>query len=376
MGKRVAVVGLGAIGAQALWNLSRTEGVDVDGYEQHTVGHGFGASGGDGRVFRTIQYEDPSYVPLIQRAEALWQDLERESGQQLRVITGFVFASTEGSTQAVKSIEGIERYCLRVDQLTVAELRERFPFQSYRDDDIGLYDHDGGIIRPELTIISAVAAATARGATLFERSRVEDIAEDGSTVTIRTAAGERSYDQVIVATGAWAPQLARTVSEGVIQPRKVVSAWYFPRTAGALDGAPPFLRPEPVQFYGVPSQDGMSVKLGLSGIHHEDVQTPDDADYTVRESNLAGFTPRLEEYFPGLHPQPFRVETYFEGYTPDSRPVLQRVSDESRITYAVGFSGHGFKLSPIYGAFAANVALGAGQDPDLAFLHREFAVQG
>jgi sarcosine oxidase len=373
MSKRIAVVGLGAIGAQALWNLSRTPGVEVHGYEQHTVGHGFGASGGDGRVFRTIQYEDPNYVPLIQRAELLWQELEEESQQQLRVRTGFLFSGSEGCPQAVKSIEGIDRYNLNVDQLTVSELRERFPFQSYRDDDIGLYDHDGGIIRPELTIISAVAVAVSRGATVHEGSRVAAITENSSTVTIRVSGGEQSYDQVIVATGAWAPQLAPSVSEGVIQPRKVVSAWYFPRRSGSLAGIPPFLRPAPVQFYGVPSQDGLSVKLGLSGIHHEDVEHPDDADYVVREQNLEGFVPRVADYFPGLHPQPFRVETYFEGYTADSRPILQRVADESRITYAVGFSGHGFKLSPLYGAVAANLALGAAIDPHTVFLQRAFA---
>lgn len=373
MVERVAVVGLGAIGAQALWNLSRVGGLEIDGYEQFTVGHGFGASGGDGRVFRTIQYEDPNYVPLIQRAERLWSELERESQQPLRVITGFLFAGSADCTQAVKSIEGIERYGLNVEQLSVTALRERFPFQTYHDDDIGLLDHDGGIIRPELTIISAVAAAAARGASIRERARVEDITETESSVIIRTAEGERSYDQVIVATGAWAPQLARVVSENVVQPRKVVSAWYFPRQPGLLRNVPPFLRPAPLQFYGVPSQDGLSVKLGLSGIHHEDVADPDVSDYVVRDSNLEGFLPRLAEYFPGLHPQPFRVETYFEGYTEDSRPVLQRTSSDARITYAVGFSGHGFKLSPVYGQIAANLALGADIDPDAAFLQRTFA---
>lgn len=372
MRRRIAVVGLGAIGVQALWNLSRSEDVEVDGYEQYTIGHGFGASGGDGRVFRTIQYEHPGYVPLIQRAETLWQQLERETAQRLREITGFLFVGTAGCPQINRSIEGIERYGLRVDEVGPDDLRERFPFQTFHDNDVGLYDHDGGTIRPELTIISAASAAAARGAHVFERHRVKDIAETSESVTIHTDTGAREYDEVIVSTGAWAPQLASTVSLDVIQPRKVVSAWYFPRDFGALNKMPPFLRAEPTQFYGVPSQDGLSVKLGLSGIHHQDVETPADADYIVRESNLEGFVERLDQYFPGLHPQPFRVETYFEGYTPDSRPVLQKSSSNSRITYAVGFSGHGFKLSPVYGEIAANLALGADEDPDTVFLRREF----
>lgn len=371
MGTRIAVIGLGAIGAQALWQLSQHEGIEVDGYEMHSIGHGLGASGGDGRVFRTIQYEDPAYVPLIQRAEDIWQRLEAETRQQLRVITGALAVGTESCGQVARSVEGIERYGLRVDQLSPEQLRRRYPQMVFHDDDAGLYDHDGGLIRPELTILSAVTAAAARGASVFERSRVRAIDEIGDVVAVRTDAGVREYDEAIVATGAWAPQLAAAVSDG-LQPRKVTSAWFFPREFGALEGLPPFVRFEPDQFYGVPSQDGLSIKLGLSGIHHLDVDTPDAADYVVREENFDGFRRRLAEYFPSLHPQPFRLETYFEGYTPDSRPVVQKVSADSHVTYAVGFSGHGFKLAPAYGRIAADLALHAPEDPDTAFLRREF----
>ncbi|RGE22054.1 N-methyl-L-tryptophan oxidase [Leucobacter sp. wl10] len=371
MSRRIAVIGLGAIGAQALWQLSRHEGVEVDGYEMHSVGHGLGASGGDGRVFRTIQYEDPAYVPLIQRAEEIWQRLEAETRQQLRVITGALAVGTAGCGQVVRSIEGIERYGLRVDQLTPSQLRERYPQMVFHDDDVGLYDHDGGLIRPELTILSTVTAAAARGASVFEGTRVLGVDEIGDTVAVRTDRGAREYDEVVVSTGAWAPQLATAVGSGVVQPRKVTSAWFFPREFGALEGLPPFVRFEPEQFYGVPSQDGISIKLGLSGVHHLDVPTPDEADYVVREENFAGFRRRLAEYFPSLQPQPFRLETYFEGYTPDARPVVQKASAGSHVTYAVGFSGHGFKLAPAYGQIVADLALDAPDDPDTAFLRRE-----
>lgn len=373
MSKRIAVIGLGAIGAQVLWQLSQHAGIDVHGYELHSIGHGFGASGGDGRVFRTIQYEDPSYVPLIQRAEELWQRLEVETRQQLRVITGALAVGTSSCGQVARSIEGIERYGLRVDQLTPEQLRVRFPQMVFHDDDTGLYDHDGGLIRPELTNLSAVTAAAARGASIFEGTRVLAIEENGDVVSVRTAEAMREYDEVVVATGAWAPQLASAVSAGVIQPRKVTSAWFFPRESGALGGLPPFVRFEPEQFYGVPSQDGLSIKLGLSGIHHRDVTTPDDADYVVREENFEGFRRRLADYFPSLHSQPFRLETYFEGYTPDSRPIVQKTSPDAHVTYAVGFSGHGFKLAPAYGKIAADLAIGAPEDPDTKFLQREFA---
>jgi sarcosine oxidase len=303
----------------------------------------------------------------------LWKQLEAECEQQLRIVTGALAVGSANSAEVARSVEGIDRYDLHVDQLSAAELRTRFPLMRFRDDDTGLYDHDGGLIRPELTILSAVTAAADRGAHVFERTRVLNIDRNGDSVVIRVPQVEREYDGVIVATGAWAPQLAAEVSQGVLQPRKVTSAWFFPRTFGAIRGLPAFVRFQPDQFYGVPSQDGLSIKLGLSGIHHRDVSTPDEADYVVREENFEGFRQRLAAYLPALHPQPFRLESYFEGYTADARPILQKTWPDSPITYAVGFSGHGFKLSPVYGEIAANLALRRPVGADIAFLHREFA---
>ena len=375
MVRRVAVIGVGAIGAQALWQLSLREDVEVEGFERFSVGHGFGASGGDGRVFRTVQYENPGYVPLIQRSERLWGELEAETGQHLRVITGGLVVGTSTAPQISTALEGVERFGQRVDRLAPDELRRRFPQQTFHDDDLGLYDHGAGLIRPELTIIATVAAAERRGARVFEHVVVEGIDEQADGVLVRADGEVRRYDAAVIATGAWAPQLAGAAASE-IQPRKVISAWYYPRESGALEGLPGFVRTMPHQFYGVPSQDGLSIKLGLSGIHHRDVDSPDASDYVVREENYRAFRSLVADYFPSLFPRPFRLETYFEGYTPDARPVLQRPEEDSRITYALGFSGHGFKLAPVYGEIAAMSAMGEAADPDAGFLRRDFASAG
>src|SRR5699024_993729 len=104
--------------------------------------------------------------------------------------------------------------------------------------------------------------------------------ETSTSVTLTFADGDSiEVDQVVIATGAWAPQLVPSAVAAEIQPRKVISAWYFPKEFGGLEGLPAFVRTMPHQFYGVPSQDGLSIKLGLSGIHHKNVDTPDDSDY-------------------------------------------------------------------------------------------------
>src|SRR6516162_9744710 len=83
----VIVVGLGAMGSAALYQLSR-RGLRVLGLEAFEPGHQLGSWHGESRVIRLAYHEHPNYVPLLQRAYHLWADLERESGDDLLTITG------------------------------------------------------------------------------------------------------------------------------------------------------------------------------------------------------------------------------------------------------------------------------------------------
>ena len=51
-------------------------GLRVLALEQHALGHGFGSSHGLTRIIRLAYFEDPSYVPLLRRAFALWRELQ------------------------------------------------------------------------------------------------------------------------------------------------------------------------------------------------------------------------------------------------------------------------------------------------------------
>ena len=84
---KVAVVGLGTMGAQCLWQLSRRR-IDVHGYETYAPGHARGAAGGDNRLFRTIELEDSRFSPIVARADELWDELQKNSRRELRTTTG------------------------------------------------------------------------------------------------------------------------------------------------------------------------------------------------------------------------------------------------------------------------------------------------
>src|SRR5919204_591518 len=79
MARKVAVVGLGVMGACTLWRLA-ARGVPAVGFERFQPGHDRGASHGETRIIRTAYYEGPEYVPLAQEAFGLWHELEAASG--------------------------------------------------------------------------------------------------------------------------------------------------------------------------------------------------------------------------------------------------------------------------------------------------------
>src|SRR5687768_1672849 len=82
-----AIVGLGAMGSAAAYHLARRR-AKVIGIDQFEPPHTNGSSHGETRVIREAYFEHPTYVPLVQRAYALWNELERETGEQLYLKTG------------------------------------------------------------------------------------------------------------------------------------------------------------------------------------------------------------------------------------------------------------------------------------------------
>ena len=106
MGPKVAVVGLGTM-AQCLWQLSR-RGIDASGYETYVPGHGRGAAGGDNRLFRMIELEDPRFSPVVARADELWDEQQRLSPRATN-ITGVLITGEVGVSFVEIELDGRPR---------------------------------------------------------------------------------------------------------------------------------------------------------------------------------------------------------------------------------------------------------------------------
>ena len=370
---RVAVVGLGSVGSMVLWRLAAS-GVLATGYEQFGAGHDRGAAGGESRIFHRVD-GDPSYVPLLRTARSLWHELEADSGHQLLTTNGALAIGLPGTAPMAAMRKSADAYDLTLDELDGADLRRRFPAHVV-DGEVGQLDPQGGYLRPELAVIAAVSRARGLGATVHTHTSVEAIETTSMGVTVRTADGCGRFDHVVVTTGPWAQRLLPQVA-GLVELRRPVQAWFAATDHAAFDPKrfPVFRRYGPTPCYGLPSLDGLGVKLGLTAAQNRPVGDPDQLDRTVSVTELHTFRERVARVLHGVYPDPYRVGAYAEGYTRDGHALVGALPGTTgRISVLVGFSGSGFKFAATMGEIGADLAVHGRSDatPEAMRLDRFF----
>ncbi|MBV7696273.1 N-methyl-L-tryptophan oxidase [Streptomyces sp. TRM70350] len=355
--KRVAVVGTGTVGSQAAWRLV-ARGAEVVAYDRFAPGHDRSAAGGETRVFRSVQTDDGRYVPLVRHADALWQQLQTETGRELRRLTGCLFMGSADDPEMRTVMDVIAEHGLDHEVIDAEAMAKRFPQFRVDDGDLAVLDRRAGFIRPELTVQTAARRAAELGARLRRYTPVRKVNPvAGGGVEIRTDTDRERFDAAVVTPGPWVGDLLPDLPWQVSICR-AISAWFLPgEDHRAGEERPGFIRAGAPHFYGIPSPDGLSVKLGLSQAYHRPVDDPNRLERTVAPEELETFTEIVRRHLPGLNPDPVRLGVFMEGYTDSTRPLVGPLPGCDDIILLAGFSGQGFKLSPAMGDIAADLAL-------------------
>src|SRR3989442_30387 len=161
----VIVAGLGAMGSAAAYHLALS-GKRVLGLDRFQPPHSFGSSHGLTRIIREAYFEDPLYVPLVQRAYQLWADLETKSGRQLLLKTGGLMIGPPEGVIIRGAQLSAEQHKLPHQVLTSAELRRKFPVLHPTEPMVGVWEPRAGILFPQLAIQTHLELAEKHGASL------------------------------------------------------------------------------------------------------------------------------------------------------------------------------------------------------------------
>src|SRR5579872_172595 len=151
------------MGSAALYQLSR-RGLRVLGLEAYQPGHQLGSSHGESRIIRLAYHEHPSYVPLLQRAYALWSALESEAEIELLCITGGLMIGAAESSLVSGARASADLHRLEHAMLSADEVRRQYPVFRAADGDVALYEPRSGFLRPERCIAAFTRLAVEGGA--------------------------------------------------------------------------------------------------------------------------------------------------------------------------------------------------------------------
>lgn len=362
----VAIIGVGAMGSAAARQLA-ARGSRVLGLEQFSPGHDRGSSHGDSRIIRQAYFEHPSYVPLLRRAYELWEATEVDSGRHLLTLTGGLMIGRPDSATVAGSRRSAQAWDLPHDMLDAAAVHQRFPTFTLAADEVALYESRAGFVVPEDTVRAQIALAQRDGADLRFGERVTDWATDGDGVRIRTATDTYRADRLVLCAGAWAPGLLHL--DVALRVERQIMHWFTPD-----GGIEPFTAAHhPIyvwehssgdQIYGFPARDGdRTVKVAF---FRRPVRCdPDHVDRTVHPHEIDEITSYVATRLPALTRHD-RAVTCLYTLTRDHHFVLGIHPQHPQVVVAAGFSGHGFKFTPVIGEILAHLALDGTTTHDIA----------
>lgn len=361
----VVVLGVGGMGAAALDHLAG-RGVKVIGIEQDRVPSERGSSSGDTRVIRKAYFEDPRYVPLLERAYVLWRELEEHAREPLLETTGCINLGPPEHPAMVGVRESARRHRLAHEVLDAAAVKARFPGFAPASNEVGVFEAEGGFLRVEACTRAHARRAVERGATLRTETRVTALSIAAGSGGVRVTLDDGTSieaERAVISAGAWlasAPALREVLGRLPLVVQRQVQLWFRPLDAGVVSAPlfPAFVHFDGDRtFYGVPlhGERGEEPALKVCRHHGGEATTADALDRVLRDDDVEQVRTWMRAHLPAGDGPLLRSRVCMYTSTPDGHFVVGALPDHPQVVLLGGFSGHGYKMASVIGEIAADL---------------------
>jgi sarcosine oxidase len=352
------VLGGGAWGSAATQHLA-TRKRRVLCIDRYRPPHAYGSTHGHSRLINTNAETSSSNFRLIKRSYELWRELERASGRDLLFQVGYLFVGSPGSKRMEGSLGSYGGEAVPHEVLSSAEIGRRFPQFRLRPEEVGIFDPEAARLDPEACVTAALEVAERSGAELRFDEPVLDWTARESHVEVLTAKNRYQAERLIIALGAWTPELSKLHLPLWIE--RQVTVWYA-HSHRTLSGFSFPAEPPAISIYGVPEAGG-KIKVA---IHHGGQPTDPDSVAPVRDSDLEAVGRLIAERVPSLT-EILGSATCMYTNSPDFQYVIGPHPSHERVAILAAGSGRGFHQAQVVGEFAADWADGRAR-PDFAWL--------
>lgn len=343
------VIGGGVMGTSIAFNLARRRFGKVVLLEKNTICSGTSAK--SSAIVRT-HYTTPATAAMALMARGIFERWADEVGGECGFVkTGMLFIghplNREGveRTLAMNQSLGIEARLVSADEVRGLAPRLRVP-----EGAPVVWEPHSGYGSPHEVASSFARRSTELGGEIRQSTLVTGITIAGGRVrAVRTPTGEIATAHVVIAAGPWANAVGRLAGldlpvtasrESVVTLRPSFGVGRHPVVADLVNEV--YLRPE----------TGNLILAGST----RDTEAPGNPDEYEDRPDLAFSTDVVERL---ARLMPAAAEAGIAGgwsgmyeVSPDWNPIMGTAA-VGGLHYAVGFSGHGFKLSPVVGVLMA-----------------------
>lgn len=352
------VLGLGGLGSAAAYWLARRAGADVLGLEQFELGHVRGESQDHSRIIR-LSYHAPNYIALARRAYQCWDELGRDNGEPVVLITGGLDLAPRLSAIPLETYsQSMDLAGVPFETLDADEIMRRWPAFKLTEDIHGLYQPMGGIAMAARGNAAHQRLAQAHGATLKDNTRIESIEPQPDGTFCVNAGGVRySCRKLVVAAGPWSNSVLANFDckLPLVVTREQVTYFKSPHLEKfAPDRFPVWIWMDDPCYYGFPVFGEMATKVAQDAGGKP--TTADGRDFESDPDNAEGVVRFLERYLPeALGPVHF-TKTCLYTLTPDRDFVLDTVPGHAGVSVAIG-AGHAYKFASVIGRVLSELAI-------------------
>jgi sarcosine oxidase subunit beta len=343
---KIVIIGGGIMGLALAHNLALRGETDVVVLEKGYLCTG--ASGRNGGGVR-MQWGTRTNIELAKRSIHLMGQFARDLGINVWLRQGgylFLARSKAVAAKLERAAALHNQHGVPTELLTPGAARDVVPQLTYKGVELCAYNARDGVVFPWPFLWGYAHSCQKRGIKVETFTRVTGFEQaQGQIKAVLTDRGPIACDTVVLASGAWSPQVAKLA--GITLPSE-------PHRHEILSTEPlkPFLGPlVSVLDSGLYFSQSMRGEIvGGMGDHLERPGTRGDPSGIQLGSTLR-FLTRFAQALTEQLPQAGQVKVLRQwagpyDVTPDNSPLLGRTPGLPNLLLMSGFVGHGFMMAP------------------------------
>jgi sarcosine oxidase, subunit beta len=346
----VVIIGGGVMGVSIAHHLAHAGAGFVVLVEKRHVGAG--ASGKSGAIIRQ-HYSTDLLVRMARHGVQTFGDFQAAAGSASGWdnVGCLIVAGAEDGRAVQGNVGLMVSAGAKAEVRTGLALNEVAPTAAFADDEVGAWEPEAGYVDPALVLHGYAQSAAGHGVRIETQTEVLDVELDMGKVTgVVTSAGHIETRTAILCAGPWARRLGARA--GIELPLTVVrpQLTFFRRPGDFGADSHPVIADLKNGFYCRPDPVGRTLVGDLSTTNDEIISDPDTYDESISGTFIHHARDMVSRRMPAMNRSLTRGG-YSGMYvmTPDSHPILGEAPAVRGLYLAVGFSGHGFKLSPAVG---------------------------